>query len=140
MAAKNKEEDLKKIEKVFIDEMIKKRKKLKLTQSELAELTNTSQRIISAIERNDISIRVAYMALFVKYLNLDVEEIFNKMKETIDNMGNWGGKHELTPQEKLLIERMVKQNLPIHQIAQILEKSEDIIQKYLSDISIDSSL
>ncbi|MFA5248599.1 MAG: helix-turn-helix transcriptional regulator [Patescibacteria group bacterium] len=59
-----------KIKMMIADEVYKRRKELKIDQKKLAELAETTQRIISNIESGQINIGVSLLSRIAKALNL----------------------------------------------------------------------
>ena len=120
---------LREIENVFIDEMVKKRKMLKITQKDLAKITQLTQRTISAIENKQISIRFGYVILFSITLDLDLSSIVDKITKDISNEYNL-----LTIEDKKLIIKMYENEIPINKIADILNKNITAIDEFLEEI------
>ena len=119
---------LREIEDIFVDEMIKKRKALKITQKDLAKITQLTQRTISAIENKQISIRFGYVILFSVALDLDLSSIVDKIMKNISNEYN-----VLTIEDKKLIIKMYENEIPINKIADILNKNITAIEEFLEE-------
>ena len=119
---------LREIEDIFVDEMIKKRKALKITQKDLAKITQLTQRTISAIENKQISIRFGYVILFSVALDLDLSSIVDKIIKNISNEYN-----VLTTEDKKLIIKMYENEIPINKIADILNKNITAIEEFLEE-------
>ena len=119
---------LREIEDIFVDEMIKKRKALKITQKDLAKITQLTQRTISAIENKQISIRFGYVILFSVALDLDLSSIVDKIMKNISNEYN-----VLTTEDKKLIIKMYENEIPINKIADILNKNITAIEEFLEE-------
>ena len=119
---------LREIEDIFVDEMIKKRKALKITQKDLAKITQLTQRTISAIENKQISIRFGYVILFSVALDLDLSSIVDKIIKNISNEYN-----VLTTEDKKLIIKMYENEIPVNKIADILNKNISAIEEFLEE-------
>ena len=119
---------LREIEDIFVDEMIKKRKALKITQKDLAKITQLTQRTISAIENKQISIRFGYVILFSVALDLDLSSIVDKIMKNISNEYN-----VLTTEDKKLIIKMYENEIPVNKIADILNKNITAIEEFLEE-------
>jgi transcriptional regulator with XRE-family HTH domain len=119
---------LREIEDIFVDEMIKKRKALKITQKDLAKITQLTQRTISAIENKQISIRFGYVILFSVALDLDLSSIVDKIIKNISNEYN-----VLTTEDKKLIIKMYENEIPVNKIADILNKNITAIEEFLEE-------
>jgi transcriptional regulator with XRE-family HTH domain len=124
---------LREIEDIFVDEMIKKRKVLKITQKDLAKITQLTQRTISAIENKQISIRFGYVILFSVALDLDLSSIVDKIIKNISNEYN-----VLTTEDKKLIIKMYENEIPVNKIADILNKNITAIEEFLEEIKIEN--
>ena len=108
--------------------MIKKRKALKITQKDLAKITQLTQRTISAIENKQISIRFGYVILFSVALDLDLSSIVDKIMKDISNEYN-----VLTTEDKKLIIKMYENEIPVNKIADILNKNITAIEEFLEE-------
>ena len=124
---------LREIEDIFVDEMIKKRKALKITQKDLAKITQLTQRTISAIENKQISIRFGYVILFSVALDLDLSSIVDKIMKNISNEYN-----VLTIEDKKLIIKMYENEIPINKIADILNKNITAIEEFLEEFKTEN--
>ena len=124
---------LREIEDIFVDEMIKKRKALKITQKDLAKITQLTQRTISAIENKQISIRFGYVILFSVALDLDLSSIVDKIIKNISNEYN-----VLTTEDKKLIIKMYENEIPVNKIADILNKNITAIEEFLEEIKTEN--
>ena len=124
---------LREIEDIFVDEMIKKRKVLKITQKDLAKITQLTQRTISAIENKQISIRFGYVILFSVALDLDLSSIVDKIIKNISNEYN-----VLTTEDKKLIIKMYENEIPVNKIANILNKNITAIEEFLKEFKTEN--
>jgi len=126
------------VEHTFAKDMIKRRKLLNISQTQLSEMTGLSQRIISSIERKETSIRLVYFLLIAKALQIDLNKSLDKLVKKADELNLFEKqKNKLNAEEKRMILKMNENGLNINTIASIVEKEKETIEKFLENSEID---
>ena len=71
---------------MYIHEIIRERRKqLKMSQTELASKSETTQHSISLFERGKLNITIDSLSRILRALSLDIELIEKKFKESKEN-------------------------------------------------------
>jgi len=126
------------VEHTFAQDMIKRRKLLNISQTQLSEMTGLSQRIISSIERKETSIRLSYFILIAKALQIDLHKSLDKLLKKANELNLFEKqKNKLNADEKRMILKMNENGLDIETIVSIIEKEKETVEKFLKSSEID---